>query len=172
MQKMFMVTLLLAGIAGCSGEDKSPQAIARLEPTRGNTASGTVTFEQGDGHLLIKADIAGLTPGRHGFHVHEFGDCSSGDGKSAGNHFNPDKAPHGGPSQAKRHVGDLGNVEADATGRAVLTIQDPVTSLSGSHSIISRSVVVHAKADDLRSQPAGKAGDRVACGVISLADKS
>jgi Cu-Zn family superoxide dismutase len=146
------------------------EAIAILIPTSGNKAHGIVHFSQKGDSVEITGEVAGLTPGEHGFHVHEFGDASAPDASSAGDHFNPAKMPHGSPADEKRHVGDLGNIKADQTGRAVVNITDKVIRLSGPHSIIGRSVVVHGGADDLKSQPSGEAGDRAACGVIGIAN--
>src|SRR5436853_5534737 len=156
-----------------AAEEKSPgplQAIAVLHPTSGNKVAGTITFtEEADG-VRIHAEITGLTPGKHGFHVHEFGDCSTGDLSSAGAHFNPTNKPHAGPDATERHVGDMGNVEADASGKAKLEYLDHQISLTNDQqSVIGRSVLVHAKADDLKSQPAGDSGARIACGVIGRA---
>ncbi len=146
------------------------KAIAMLYPTAGNNVKGMVTFtEEADG-VQVHAEITGLTPGNHGFHVHEFGDCSAGDASSAGAHFNPTGKPHAGPDETERHVGDMGNVEADASGKATLDYLDHQISLTNDkQSVIGRSVVVHAKADDLKSQPAGDSGARIACGVIGRA---
>jgi Cu-Zn family superoxide dismutase len=146
------------------------KAIAVLHPTEGNKVSGTVTFiEVADG-VQVQAEITGLSPAKHGFHVHEFGDCSAADASSAGAHFNPTDQPHGAPDAAARHVGDMGNVEANASGAAKLDYVDHNMSLTNDQrSIIGRSVIVHVKADDLKSQPAGDSGARVACGVIGRA---
>ena len=146
------------------------KAVAVLHPTAGSKVNGTVTFtEEADG-VKVRAEITGLTPGNHGFHVHEFGDCSAADATSAGAHFNPTKQPHAGPDAPERHVGDMGNVQADASGKATLEYVDHQISLTNDQrSAIGRSVVVHAKADDLKSQPAGDSGARVACGVIGRA---
>ncbi|KAM7536439.1 hypothetical protein Aperf_G00000082673 [Anoplocephala perfoliata] len=135
---------------------------------------GTVHFAQVGDSVNIHAELEGLKPGKHGFHVHEFGDQTNGC-TSAGAHFNPREKKHGGPYAAERHVGDLGNVEADASGKAVLDITDEKISLSGKDSIIGRSMVVHADPDDLGlggrelSSTTGNAGARVACGVIGIA---
>jgi Cu-Zn family superoxide dismutase len=154
-------------------EEKSPaplKAIAVLHPTAGNKVSGTVTLTEVADGVQIQAEITGLTPGNHGFHVHQFGDCSAGDASSAGAHFNPTNKPHAGPDALERHVGDMGNIEADASGSAKLDYVDHHISLvNDKESVIGRSVVVHAKADDLKSQPAGDSGARVACGVIGIA---
>ena len=117
------------------------------------------------------ATVKNLTAGRHGFHIHEYGDCSAVDATSAGGHFNPQNKPHGAPDSAERHVGDLGNIEANQACLAVTDFVDPRLSLEGPQAIIGRSVIVHAKADDLKSQPTGAAGARLACGVIGYARK-
>jgi Cu-Zn family superoxide dismutase len=146
------------------------KAVAVLHPTAGNNLSGTVTFTQVADGVQVRAEVTGLTPGNHGFHVHEFGDCSAADASSAGGHFNPTHKPHAGPDAPERHEGDMGNIQADATGKAKLEYVDHQISLTNDErSVIGRSVVVHAKADDLKSQPSGDSGARVACGVIGWA---
>ena len=144
-------------------------AVCILYPTEGNEVSGIVTFTKTDGGIKIVANFEGLTPGKHGFHIHEYGDCSRLDGKSAGGHFNPDGKKHGAPNSEERHVGDLGNLLANEKGKAYYEIIDSYISFSGPHSIIGRAIIVHAGEDDLTSQPTGAAGARVACGVIGLA---
>jgi superoxide dismutase, Cu-Zn family len=145
------------------------KATCVLDPTEGNDVHGTVTFTQEGDVVLVHAEITGLTPGKHGFHVHEKGDCSAPDGSSAGGHFNPTHKKHGAPTDEERHVGDLGNVVADKDGNATLDWRDPVIQLNGPNSIVGKSVIVHGGADDLVSQPSGNAGPRVACGVIEAA---
>ncbi|MFQ6614362.1 MAG: superoxide dismutase family protein [Fidelibacterota bacterium] len=146
-------------------------AIASLHPTEGYSVYGTVTFTAVDGGVRVVADLTGLTSGEHGIHIHTYGDCSAPDGKSAGGHFNPEKAPHGAPSAApdQRHAGDLGNITADREGHARMDVIDPQLTLKGPNSIIGRAVVIHAGKDDFSSQPSGAAGPRVACGVIGIA---
>jgi Cu-Zn family superoxide dismutase len=146
------------------------KAIAVLHPTAGSKVSGTVTFTEVADGVEVQATITGLTPGKHGFHVHEFGDCSAADASSAGGHFNPTNQPHGAPDDQARHAGDMGNIEADASGNAKLNYIDHDMSLTDDRrSIIGRAVIVHAKADDLKTQPTGDSGARVACGVIGRA---
>jgi Cu-Zn family superoxide dismutase len=145
------------------------KAIAVLHGLGKNQIHGLVTFTQEDAYIQVSGKISGLTPGEHAFHVHEFGDCSSADGKSAGPHFNPGHKMHGGPESEQRHVGDLGNIKADDQGNAEIDIKDKIIALYGAHSIVGRSLIVHAKADDLKSDPAGNAGDRIACAVIGIA---
>ena len=157
------------GMFDTEGTNVVRNAICVLHPTEGNNVRGTVRFMQGDSGVTVTINLTGLTPGKHGFHVHEYGDCSAPDGSSAGGHFNPEMKKHGGPQDTERHVGDLGNVTADSSGVVNQVMTDKVISLSGPHSIIGRSIVVHAGEDDLTSQPSGNAGPRVACGVIGIA---
>jgi superoxide dismutase, Cu-Zn family len=145
------------------------KAAANLEPKSGSRVTGTVMFTKMGNEVQVVADIQNLTPGKHGFHLHEKGDCSAADASSAGGHFNPTHQHHGGPNTAERHVGDLGNLEADASGKAHLDWKGKM-NLSGADSIIGKSVVVHEKADDLKTDPAGNSGARIACGVINAAD--
>ncbi|XP_075245735.1 superoxide dismutase [Cu-Zn]-like [Convolutriloba macropyga] len=145
----------------------------------GNSSSGvqgTLLLEQKsqEAPVVIKGEISGLAPGKHGFHIHEFGDNTNGC-TSAGGHFNPQQKQHGGPVDENRHVGDLGNVEVGEDGIAKVEISDQQAQLIGEQSIIGRSLVVHADEDDLGkggfpdSLTTGHAGGRVACGVIGIA---
>jgi Cu-Zn family superoxide dismutase len=145
------------------------RAVAVLQPLKDSKVQGTITFTQEKDGVHVLAKLSGLEPGMHGFHVHELGDCSAPDGTSAGGHYNPKGEPHGAPTDAHRHTGDLGNVEASAEGTATLDWVDPNVALSGERSVLGRGVIVHAKKDDLKTQPTGDAGARVACGVIGAA---
>jgi Cu-Zn family superoxide dismutase len=176
--RVSLIVLVVLPFAGFTAQAQTPaekpsaplQAIAVLHPTAGNKVSGTVKFTEVADGVQVQAEITGLAPGNHGFHVHEFGDCSAPDAGSAGAHFNPTSKPHAGPDALERHVGDMGNVDADASGKAKLDYVDHQISLTNDQqSVIGRSVVVHAKADDLKSQPTGDSGARVACGVIGRA---
>jgi Cu-Zn family superoxide dismutase len=146
------------------------KAVALLLPTKKSKVVGRVTFTQSDSKTIhVHAEISGLTPGDHGFHVHAYGVWSE-DGMAAGDHFNPTDAPHAGPHSAKRHVGDLGNVTANANGNVTFDLDDQQLSFEGAHSILGRGLVVHEKADDLKTQkPPGNAGGRLAVGVIGVA---
>ncbi|MDH4174763.1 MAG: superoxide dismutase family protein [Betaproteobacteria bacterium] len=163
-----IVLLAAAALAGCQTmSDDPPRATAGLEATKGNKTVGEVTFEQVGGKVRVTAQIINLKPNQeHGFHIHEVGDCSSGDGMSAKGHFNPYGKPHG-PQGGEHHAGDMPNLKADAKGRAKLAADlDVVTVTAGPASIIGRAVVVHADPDDYNTQPTGNAGARLACGVI------
>src|SRR5436190_11885233 len=170
--RVWFIGLVLASFAGFIALAQTPPAkstasskgISVLHPTAGNKVSGTVTFTPVADGVQVHAELAGLTPGKHGFHVHEFGDCSAADASSAGAHFNPTNQPHAAPDATARHVGDMGNIEAETSGAAKLDYLDHHMSLANDdRSVLGRSVVVHAKADDLKSQPAGDSAARVAC---------
>ena len=176
--KAFFIGTALASFAGLIAVAQTPaptsaassKGISVLHPSAGNKVTGTVTFTPVAGGVQVYAEIAGLTPGKHGFHIHEFGDCSAADASSAGGHFNPTNQPHAGPNAAARHEGDMVNVEADASGNAKLDYVDHQISLANdAKSAIGRSVVVHAKPDDLKTHPSGDSGARIACGVIGWA---
>jgi Cu-Zn family superoxide dismutase len=162
--KLAAAVLVLAAPAASAAP--VTKALATLQPTQDSKVQGSVTFSKAAGGVRVVARIEGLTPGRHGFHVHEYGDCRAPDGSAAGSHFNPSDSPHASPGDAARHTGDLGNVEADASGVASLDYVDAKASFEGEHSILGRSVIVHANPDDLKTQPTGNAGGRLACGVI------
>jgi Cu-Zn family superoxide dismutase len=134
--------------------------------------SGTVTFTEESGGVRVVADLAGVDkPGKHGFHVHETGDCTHGTGDkhftSAGGHFNPTGAEHACPPTEPRHAGDLGNVEVGANGAGRVEMMANGLSLSGPNSIVGKAVILHAGEDDCKTQPTGNAGDRLACGVVT-----
>jgi len=143
------------------------KAMTTLEGAADSGITGTVHFEEADSGVTIVVEIAGAPAGPHGFHIHETGDCSSADFKSAGGHFNPGGVPHGGPADGERHAGDLGNIEIgeDGTGRLEVS-SEQLSVAAGEFSVVGRAVVLHADADDLVSQPTGAAGARLACGVI------
>ncbi|MDP2886887.1 MAG: superoxide dismutase family protein [Ignavibacteria bacterium] len=175
--KSVKVLLLICVIAGSviaqhdmKMMEKGPmKAIAVMFPAKGKTVRGVITFTQTEKGVSVVAHLEGLTPGKHGFHVHEFGDCNAPDLTSAGGHFNPTQVAHGAPADHTRHSGDLGNIVADGKGMATLEWVDPMMQLSGPNSIIGRAVIVHTKEDDLKTQPTGNAGPREACGVIGIA---
>lgn len=153
--------------AGKAQAKEIVKAVANLLPTKGSKAEGRVTFTRVGGGVQVKGEVSGLTPGEHGFHVHEYGVWSP-DGKAAGSHFNPESHAHADRTSAKRHVGDLGNIKANENGNATIDFVDRHLTFHGPHSIIGRGLVVHEKADDY-SQPVGNAGGRVAVGVIGVA---
>jgi len=144
----------------------SAVAIAKLEPTKGSTTTGTVTFAQRMSRVVVTAEVRGLAPGEHGFHMHEKGDCTSGDGMSTGGHWNPDSTPHG-PQGGAHHAGDMPSLVADANGNAKASFSlEGVTVAAGPKSVVGRGLIVHKDPDDYATQPTGNAGARVACAVI------
>ena len=147
--------------------EKKAGAVADLQPTTGSTARGKVTFTQEGDSVRVSATLSGLKPGaEHGFHVHEKGDCSSGDGMSTGGHYNPDGKPHG-PQDAAHHAGDMPALVADAYGTATAAFTLKGVSIGGgSADLVGKGLIVHRDADDYRSQPTGNAGPRIACAEI------
>lgn len=158
-----------AGPMSCEGNlalAPTAKAQATVSSLAKSKVKGDVKFEAAGEDVKVIVNLTGLKANqKHGFHIHEFGNCSAKDGSSAGGHLNPLKAMHAAPTDEHRHLGDLGNITADAKGNAQVEVLAAKTRLS---EILGRAVVVHAKEDDLKSQPAGEAGDRVACGVIGL----
>lgn len=171
MRPIFLPALVAAAVlAGCGhmhGHGQGPMARAALDPTQGQTASGMVMFHASANGVFMHARISGLKPNQeHGFHIHEKGDCSSGDGLSAGGHFNPTAKPHG-PQEAEHHAGDLPALKADAAGVVDLKVElRGLTIGSGVADIVGRGLIVHAMPDDFKTQPTGNSGARIACGVI------
>jgi Cu-Zn family superoxide dismutase len=161
-------TLLLTGAEKADAPKGPTKAVAVMTPTKDSKVSGVVTFTQEGDAIHVTGKITGLTPGEHGFHVHEFGDVSSDDGMATGGHFDSDKHKHGAEDAAERHTGDLGNIKAGDDGVATIDKMDKVIALSGPNSIVGHGLIVHAKPDDF-SQPTGNAGGRVAQGVIGVA---
>jgi Cu-Zn family superoxide dismutase len=167
--KTILAITIFCALACFARAQEVTKAMAQLEPKSGSKVTGTVTFTKVGDEVQVVADIQNLTPGKHGFHIHEKGDCSAADAASAGAHFNPTHQHHGGPMTPERHEGDLGNIEADASGKAHLDWKGKL-SLSGNDSIIGKSVVVHEKEDDLKTDPSGNSGSRIACGAIMAAN--
>jgi len=168
MKKITAIVAVGVLAVGCASmPPPGPSAVAPLETTKGNATSGSVNFVQKGTKVLVTAKVSGLTPGAHGFHIHEKGDCSSGDGMSAGGHFNPQGKPHAHPTTPDRHAGDMPMLQANASGEATLTVElDVITIGTGATDIVGRAVIVHKDPDDFTTQPTGNSGARVACGVI------
>lgn len=163
---LLLAAALLPGAAQSHGNMMTSTAV--LVATSGSAVSGTLKFSEiKDRVVHITGTIEGLTPGKHGFHIHVNGNCDSADGASAGGHYAPAGGRHGAPDSANRHMGDLGNIVADENGRAEVdvTASGITIALMGTASVGDRSIVVHAAEDDF-SDPAGNSGARVACGVI------
>lgn len=155
-------------ISACASTSMSgPRAEAKMEARSGSSVAGMVSFSQQGNTLMVEAKISGLTPGEHGFHIHESGDCSAADASSAKGHFNPGAKSHGHHAGMERHGGDMPNLVADAYGNASFKAEVSMLTLgSDATGIMNRSVVIHADPDDYKSQPAGNSGKRIACGTI------
>lgn len=157
----------LLALVACATPRPDAVAVADLQPTRGNAVSGSLRFEQFGDKVHVSGEVRGLKAGsEHGFHVHEHGDCTSGDGLSAGGHYNPHGVMHGRHGQGTHHLGDLPSLLADANGVAKVDLNTTTLSLTGPVGVLGKGVVVHRDADDYKGQPAGNSGPRVACGVI------
>lgn len=162
----------LAPLGGCAPAKRlfsvpPREAVAKLAPVRGHTASGLMTFRPQGRLLLIQGEFTGLTPGSHGLHIHEGGDCGGRGARDAGGHFNPTGARHGSPGAPSHHAGDLPMVTAGADGKARFqAAMDGLDLGDDAHGVIGRTVVVTARPDNFTTQPDGNSGPAVACGVI------
>lgn len=166
-----LLASVATGIAIAAAPPIQSTAKASLSPSAGSSVKGDLTLTNEGTAVSIRGEITGLEPGKeHGFHVHDLGECSLPDFKSAGEHFNPTKDPHGGPKSDARHLGDIPNIKADANGRASVDISVKGVTLQDKDGapteILGKALVVHAKPDDYKTQPSGDSGDRIACGVI------
>lgn len=166
---VFAVTALAVLMAACQTTPSEPLlATAQLKATKGSKTIGEATFEQVGDKVHVAIFVQGLKPGQeHGLHIHEVGDCSSGDGMSTKGHFNSMGKPHGHQGSSERHAGDLPSLKANKRGRANVQVDlDIISLMPGPTSIIGRGLIVHAMPDDYKTQPTGNAGTRIACGVI------
>lgn len=177
---VFLTFLLILKLVTTSDNDFVQKAVVEIEPhnkDRITDIKGRIYFTQTANGIHIKGKIEGLTPGLHGFHIHETGDLSQGC-KSLKGHFNPLNKTHGarvnpdGKINKDRHLGDLGNIEANQKGVANIDFEDQLLSLNGKYTIVGRSIIVHQDPDDLGhggtpdSLKTGSAGERIGCGVI------
>lgn len=146
-------------------------ATAGLESISGSKVSGTLKFSQENGKVHIEGTINGLKPNHsHGMHIHQNGACSGKDAKDAGDHFTVAKKPHGSPTDKTKHEGDLGNILANDKGIATVDIftEDFSLDSKNNRSVLNRSIIVHEKEDDLKTQPSGNSGGRIGCGIIKM----
>lgn len=179
------VALLGAGCAGNQSQQptsssviraadvgaETKEAVAVIHGTQGNEkVMGVVKFVDTGNGVKVTADIDGLAPdSEHGFHIHQFGDCTDPKGMSTGGHYNPEGHEHGKPGEAMSHVGDMGNIKADDKGHAHAEVTLTAATISGKNAILGRGVIVHAGVDKF-TQPVGDAGARIGCGVIGIAN--
>ena len=168
MKQSFSIAATALVLASCATmAPDGPSATAVVRPASGSQAHGTVKFTQVGTRVRVEAEIVALSAGLHGFHIHEKGDCTAPDATSAGAHFNPAAAKHGAPDSTGHHAGDLGNLSANEYGKATLSLMlDGISVGKGADGVIGRGVIVHADADDLKTDPTGNAGGRIGCGVI------
>ena len=176
--KNILFVLIATSLFACTKVDRETEvldhvgpsftsAIAVVHPKNDSEVNGIVTLTATDNGVKVEAEITGLSDGKHGFHIHQYGDCSAPDGTSAGGHYNPANNDHSGPDAELRHMGDMGNLQGEGT-ETISTI-----SYLDSHieldDVIGRGIIIHAGEDDLTSQPTGAAGARIGCGVIGIA---
>jgi Cu-Zn family superoxide dismutase len=177
------ILTLLVGVsivlASCDGSKKketastpSKQATAAIGSASGSEVTGTAVFKQSGDTIVLTVDIQNAVTGVHAVHIHESGDCSSPDGKSAGGHWNPTDVPHGKWGEGEFHLGDIGNmtVGEDGTGKIELTTDQWEMGTGSIRDIVGKGIIVHAGVDDFTSQPSGAAGARIGCGAIVLAE--
>ena len=175
MRKFVYFLLASAALAGCktkTGDQRTMSDTAlhlTLEPKSGSHVSGTATFKQQRDKVVFTAEIHGLTPGVHAIHIHEKADCSAADGTSTGGHWNPTNMKHGSMNPQGPHEGDLPNMVVAANGRGTLATTLPGATMAGLLDADGGAIVVHAGPDDLMTDPAGKSGGRIACGVFQPA---
>ena len=169
--KISWILLASAALLGaCASTPTGLRASAQLQSTTGNPTSGSVNFVQAGNKVLVSGEVRGLKPNaEHGFHVHEKGDCSSGDGMSTGGHFNPTGAPHGSHGAGMHHAGDLPSLKSDASGVARFNFESSMIAVgSGVTDVVGKGLIVHRDPDDYKTQPTGNAGPRLACAVIKI----
>jgi len=166
MRRTLPIVTLIASLA--AGGAAYAQANTTLKDPDGKEV-GSATLTETPNGVLIALDISGIAPGTHAFHVHAVGKCEAPDFKSAGPHFNPDETKHGIMSEHGPHAGDMPNLEVPADGKLKVEVLNTILKLKGENAIFDddgAALVIHAKADDYKTDPAGEAGDRIACGVI------
>lgn len=171
-----MKTLIALFLMGLSAQAAGPKPVKVALKDATGTIKGTLTLSEADHGVQITGDLKGLPPGAHGFHFHETGMCTAPDFKSAGGHFNPDGKEHGDLSAKPSHNGDMANVDVGADGNVhVDLLNSKVTLKPGQKNSLLKAggtaLVVHAKADDYKTQPTGDAGDRLLCGEIQSPEK-
>ena len=162
---------MLLGIALCAATLSAQTATVNLKNAQGASVGSAALSPDTSGGVKIQLDLTGLSPGEHAIHVHRDAKCDAPDFKSAGPHFNPENKKHGLKNPDGPHAGDMENfaVAADRTSHATV-VAPGVTLEDGPHSVFTSggtALVIHAKADDMKTDPAGAAGDRIACGVIT-----
>ena len=157
--------------AAPAAQSTAKSATVNLASASGSLVSGKLTVVPMGNGVHLTGEVGGLSPGStHAIHIHEKGDCSAADASSAGGHFNPAAQPHGKVGSGAHHGGDMDNLVANAEGVAQVNAHAEGVTLGGgaANDVVGKAVIVHAAADDYRTQPTGNAGGRVACGVITV----
>jgi len=177
MKNYLFILTLAAFFVGCSNnsdtvtsdDSATLKAVANIVAKNSRGVSGTLTFNQTDGKVIMSANISGLTPGNHAIHIHAIGDCSADDGSSAGGHWNPTNVNHGKWGTAPFHIGDIGNIMADSNGIGTISRETDLWCINcddETKNIIGKAIIIHEGSDDFSSQPSGAAGARIGCGKI------
>ena len=174
MKKIFILFTMGFFVSCISNQKKEsfqePSAICQINPANGTSVHGEVEFFQKNNKVIINVEVQGLSYGLHAIHIHEFGDCSSFDAKSAGGHWNPNNKKHGEWGSESHHKGDIANLFADSSGNSSLKFETELWCLGckdESYNILGKSIIIHQGLDDFHSQPSGNAGKRIGCGIIS-----
>lgn len=178
-QIFFLMVIIAISLTACKAPDNGSikmketeitKAVAVLQPLNGSSVHGVVYFNYLNGTTEVIADVKGLPPGDHGFHIHTYGDLREEDGSSTDGHYNPTSMKHGGPATEERHIGDLGNIHALEDSTAQFKQDRYTFTINGENPILGRSIVIHAGEDDYTSQPSGNSGTKIAVGVIGIAN--
>ncbi len=173
---LISISVILVGCERASQQtgilttESAKQANAMIGSSNDSGVTGTAVFTQDGDQITLTVEIQGASPGLHGVHIHEHGDCSSPDGTSAGGHWNPTGVAHGKWGEGEFHLGDIGNISVgeDGTGSIALTTDLWEIGTGSDIDVVGKGIIVHADADDFVSQPSGNAGARIGCGVIVL----
>lgn len=172
MKKIIILSAIaVAIIVACkSGTETKANAVTiNLESKSKSNVTGTATFFEKDGKVVLEAKISGLQPGTHAIHIHEKADCSAADATSAGGHWNPTFKKHGKWGEAEHHKGDIGNFTTNQYGEATVSFSTDEWCIGcgdTNKDIVGKGLIVHADPDDFTTQPTGNAGARVACAGI------